>query len=62
MLDQPPLDYVVVAFTGFTHTTELTAVATLHYAGATTRAPSPLPLAPQHVTILAIHKNYSHKL
>ncbi|CAD6227026.1 unnamed protein product [Miscanthus lutarioriparius] len=45
-LDQPPLDYAVVASTRFTPTNELTAVATLHYAGATARAPGPLPLAP----------------
>lgn len=46
-LDQPPLDYAVVASTRFTNNeSELTAVATLHYAGATARAPGPLPPAP----------------
>jgi len=45
-LDQPPQDYAVVASTRFTAANELTAVATLHYAGATARAPGPLPPAP----------------
>uniref|UniRef100_A0A804Q4S1 L-ascorbate oxidase n=1 Tax=Zea mays TaxID=4577 RepID=A0A804Q4S1_MAIZE len=44
-LDQAPLDYAVVASTRFA-AAELTAVATLHYAGATARAPGPLPPAP----------------
>lgn len=44
-LDKPPLDYAVVASTRFA-AAELTAVATLHYAGATARAPGPLPPGP----------------
>ena len=44
-LDQPPLDYAVVVSTRFAPA-NLTAVATLHYAGATARAPGPLPPGP----------------
>jgi len=44
-LDQPPLDYAVVVSTRFA-AADLTAVATLHYAGAAARAPGPLPAAP----------------
>ncbi|RLM84348.1 hypothetical protein C2845_PM04G00070 [Panicum miliaceum] len=44
-LDQPPLDYAVVVSTRFAPA-NLTAVGTLHYAGATARAPGPLPAGP----------------
>ncbi|WVZ61594.1 hypothetical protein U9M48_011446 [Paspalum notatum var. saurae] len=44
-LNQPAMDYAVVASTRFTPQ-ELTAVATLHYAGATAAAPGPLPAPP----------------
>jgi hypothetical protein len=44
-LDQPPLDYAVVVSTRFA-AANLTAVGTLHYSGATARAPGPLPPPP----------------
>ncbi|TKW30167.1 hypothetical protein SEVIR_2G017100v4 [Setaria viridis] len=44
-LDKPPLDYAVVVSTRFA-AANLTAVGTLHYAGATARAPGPLPPPP----------------
>ncbi|KAE8802971.1 L-ascorbate oxidase-like protein [Hordeum vulgare] len=47
-LDQPPMDYAVVASTRFNpaDTTPLTAVGTLHYSSATSMAPGPLPAGP----------------
>lgn len=47
-LDQPPMDYAVVASTRFNpaDTSPLTAVGTLHYSIATSRAPGPLPAGP----------------
>nr|CAB3455531.1 unnamed protein product [Digitaria exilis] len=44
-LDKPPLDYAVVVSTRFAPV-NLTAVGTLHYAGATARSPVPLPAGP----------------
>lgn len=47
-LDQPPMDYAVVASTRFNpdDTSALTTVSTLHYSSATFRAPGPLPEGP----------------
>ncbi|KAF7008657.1 hypothetical protein CFC21_023367 [Triticum aestivum] len=47
-LDQPPMDYAVVASTRFNpaDTSPLTAVGTLHYSSATSLAPGPLPAGP----------------
>lgn len=47
-LDQPPMDYAVVASTRFNpaDTIPLTAVGTLHYSSATSMAPGPLPAGP----------------
>ncbi|KAF8783642.1 hypothetical protein HU200_000439 [Digitaria exilis] len=44
-LDKAPLDYAVVVSTRFAPV-NLTAVGTLHYAGATARSPAPLPAGP----------------
>uniref|UniRef100_A0ACD5UQ67 Uncharacterized protein n=1 Tax=Avena sativa TaxID=4498 RepID=A0ACD5UQ67_AVESA len=51
-LDQPPMDYAVVASTRFNpdSTSAMTAVGTLHYSSATTRAPGPLPAGPPEET------------
>uniref|UniRef100_A0A453BPA2 L-ascorbate oxidase n=1 Tax=Aegilops tauschii subsp. strangulata TaxID=200361 RepID=A0A453BPA2_AEGTS len=47
-LDQPAMDYAVVASTRFNpaDTSPLTAVGTLHYSSATSLAPGPLPAGP----------------
>ncbi|KAF8713908.1 hypothetical protein HU200_027889 [Digitaria exilis] len=45
-LDKAPLDYAVVVSTRFSPAANLTAVGTLHYAGATARSPGPLPAGP----------------
>ncbi|KAM3366533.1 hypothetical protein ACQJBY_015752 [Aegilops geniculata] len=47
-LDQPPMDYAVVASTRFNPAdiSPLTAVGTLHYSSATSMAPGPLPAGP----------------
>ncbi|TVU40535.1 hypothetical protein EJB05_14002 [Eragrostis curvula] len=44
-LDNPPQDYAVVASTRFSPA-NLTVVGTLHYTGASSRAPGPLPAGP----------------
>ncbi|KAM0849586.1 hypothetical protein ACQ4PT_053622 [Festuca glaucescens] len=51
-LDQPPMDYAVVASTRFSldSTSALTSVGTLHYSSATSRAPGPLPAGPPETT------------
>ncbi|GJN24309.1 hypothetical protein PR202_gb12044 [Eleusine coracana subsp. coracana] len=46
VLDQPPHDYAVVVSTRFSPAANLTTTATLHYTGATSRAPGPLPAGP----------------
>ncbi|KAF7001302.1 hypothetical protein CFC21_017001 [Triticum aestivum] len=47
-LDQPPMDYAMVASTRFNPAdiSPLTAVGTLHYSSATSMAPDPLPAGP----------------